>query len=146
MGLIQLIYTSYPDKLTEKEINSILFKSRIRNAEKGITGVLLRIENLFLQILEGEEETVCDLFEKIKKDERHKHCIMFSKTPVKTRSFSNSAMGYKVTKYRICSELIHETVNDDNRLFNFLIEHAGNPAIKLLQNFYNKKAAACSFT
>ena len=142
MGLIQLVYTSHPDKITESELNSILHQSRISNAEKGITGVLLRIENLFLQILEGEEEVVIDLFSKIKNDKRHKHCIMFSKLPVKTRQFRFWAMGYKATNYKICSELIHEQVNDDNKLLNFLIGHAGNPAIKLLQNFYNRRSAA----
>lgn len=135
VGLIQLIYTSHHNNISEKEINSLLYQSRINNAEKGITGILLRIENLFLQVLEGEKEVVLELFNKVKNDKRHKHCIMFSQTEIKTRQFSQWAMGYKTTKYSICSELIHETVKDDNHLINFLIGHSGNPALKLAQNF-----------
>ncbi len=141
MGLIQLVYTSYPDKLTEKEINSILYQSRISNAEKGITGILLRIENLFLQILEGEEEIVCGLFQKIKNDRRHRHCIMFSKTSLQVRQFSKWALDYKAINYNMCSDIVHRPVKDENFLLNFLIDHAGNPAVRLVQNFYNRKAA-----
>ena len=42
-----------------------------RNIKRKVTGVLLRIGNYFVQILEGDTEVVSDLMGKIRQDSRH---------------------------------------------------------------------------
>ena len=67
-----LVYTSLPriemSKSTLDEITRISIRN---NRKKGITGILLGIESRYLQFLEGDEEDVLQLFERIKQDPRH---------------------------------------------------------------------------
>lgn len=42
-----------------------------RNAERQVTGLLMKVGDHFVQVLEGEEQTLLDLVAKILKDERH---------------------------------------------------------------------------
>ena len=67
-----LVYTSQPriemSKSTLEEITRISIKN---NRKRGITGILLGIENRYLQFLEGDEKEVLQLFERIKQDPRH---------------------------------------------------------------------------
>ena len=67
-----LVYTSLPriemSKSTLDEITRISIRN---NRKKGITGILLGIESRYLQFLEGDEEEVLQLFERIKQDPRH---------------------------------------------------------------------------
>lgn len=57
--------------LTSQEIESIGQVSRINNSRYNITGVLLCSGGIFFQILEGEEEAIDAVYEKILKDDRH---------------------------------------------------------------------------
>ena len=67
-----LIYTSTPRSPISREVlEEITAVSNKNNRRRGITGMLLGIENKFLQYLEGDEEEVMKLFEKIKSDPRH---------------------------------------------------------------------------
>lgn len=52
--------------LEENEIDSLLKHSRRSNINYDITGVLLYIEGDFLQVIEGEEDVITNLFEKKK--------------------------------------------------------------------------------
>ncbi|OIP55047.1 MAG: hypothetical protein AUK54_04755 [Helicobacteraceae bacterium CG2_30_36_10] len=52
----------------------------------------------FLQILEGEEEEVTALYEKILQDERHTDSILLDKSPIQERIFSAWSMGFKHLK------------------------------------------------
>lgn len=64
-----LIYTSSPrGQMTPQVLEEITQSSQKNNAKKGITGMLLGIENKYLQYLEGEEKDVLQLMEKIKTD------------------------------------------------------------------------------
>ena len=67
-----LIYTSQPRAEMTPEMLTEIAKSSARNNKKRqITGMLLCIENKYLQYLEGDEKNVLELFEKIKLDGRH---------------------------------------------------------------------------
>ena len=53
------------------DLRDIKEKSTVRNAELDITGILVMDEGRILQILEGEEKAVMDLFATIAVDSRH---------------------------------------------------------------------------
>jgi hypothetical protein len=68
----QLLYVSRtsPD-LPIAALDHILTASRANNALLGITGLLLHIDGGFLQMLEGEERAVRELYARVSTDPRH---------------------------------------------------------------------------
>ncbi len=88
------IYTSTPkDKVTLETLKDITLTSQKNNPQKEITGILLSIENKYLQYLEGPEENVNELYEKIWKDPRHQHVTQWVKGYSKERVFGDWSMG-----------------------------------------------------
>ena len=68
----RLTYISrYAASLSQKAIKAIGEVSRRNNERDQITGVLLSFKNIFFQILEGDEEKIDYLYEKILRDQRH---------------------------------------------------------------------------
>jgi len=61
--------------LPETEIQEVLDLSKKWNNDNNITGVLLYSQGNFFQVLEGEEQLLKNLYEKIKADERHHNII-----------------------------------------------------------------------
>ncbi|WP_436514540.1 BLUF domain-containing protein [Ekhidna sp. To15] len=88
------IYTSTPrEKVTMETLREITQASQKNNPEKEITGILLGIENKFLQYLEGPEENVNALYEKIWKDPRHQNVTQWIKGYSNDRVFKDWSMG-----------------------------------------------------
>ena len=67
------------------ELLSIGRKSRYNNLKKEITGILIKIDNVFIQLLEGNERAVTELFDKISKDSRHKNLSILVSNAVHER-------------------------------------------------------------
>ena len=70
----ELFYCSFAVRdMTDTDILNILETSRIFNAENSITGILIYWAKTrqFMQILEGSKKSIFDLYEDIKKDDRH---------------------------------------------------------------------------
>lgn len=61
--------------MKQEKIKELLEKWKDKNSEKGIKGILLYSEGNFFQVLEGEKKEINQLFEVIKKDNRH-HTII----------------------------------------------------------------------
>lgn len=96
MGLISLIYVSIETRpMTPQDITAILEKAREFNAKENITGMLLYRNGYFIQALEGEEDRVRALYDKIKRDERHANVLMIYDKPIQERSFGNWSMGFR---------------------------------------------------
>ena len=67
-----LIYTSKPTRqLDEHMMINILKDAQRYNQDFGISGFLLFGEHKLIQLIEGNEENVKELYQKIKKDKRH---------------------------------------------------------------------------
>lgn len=67
-----LVYTSLPRaEMTPEILSEISAISIENNKENNITGMLLGIENRYLQYLEGDQSAVLKLYNKIKLDGRH---------------------------------------------------------------------------
>ncbi|MEP1034155.1 BLUF domain-containing protein [Ekhidna sp.] len=88
------IYTSTPrEKLTLKTLMEITETSQKNNLKNNITGILLGIENKFMQYFEGSEENVNELFDKIWRDPRHKNVTQWIKGFTDARVFKEWSMG-----------------------------------------------------
>lgn len=93
--LIQLIYCSAARrKFSHEELSGLLRFARQNNAKEGITGMLLYADGSFFQVLEGEEEKIRRLFEKIERDGRHHSITIIVQEPIAERSFGDWTMGY----------------------------------------------------
>ena len=73
-------------------VNSILASSTRNNAASGITGVLIATKTNFLQVLEGEFETLNATFERISSDTRHEEIQLISFAEIEERRFGEWAM------------------------------------------------------
>ena len=61
--LVRCLYASRPAAgLRPADLHQILNQSRKNNPPLGITGLLCVSENLFIQVLEGGRDEVCDLY------------------------------------------------------------------------------------
>lgn len=70
--IFRLTYVSCAvESLTEADLNAIESKSVAANNARDVTGLLVVCGRRIMQILEGRESVVRDLYEKIRKDPRH---------------------------------------------------------------------------
>jgi hypothetical protein len=72
----------------------ILKVSRENNTTRDVTGLLLYKGGNFMQALEGPEDVVMALYEKIKKDPRHKSVSIISKEQIQKRQFPAWEMAF----------------------------------------------------
>ena len=68
--------------------------SRVRNAARGITGILLYQDGSFLHLIEGPEEAADALFAKIGNDSRHTEVTLISRRDIAARNFADWEMGF----------------------------------------------------
>jgi Sensors of blue-light using FAD len=92
MTINQLIYTSQPFGFDDAMLNGILVQARRNNPRNDITGCLICRQDLYLQLLEGPEAAIDDLYAKITADDRHLQVMQLSRTNVSARMFANWAM------------------------------------------------------
>ncbi len=94
--LISLIYASSANKMfSEAELVELLKISRENNKRLDITGMLLYKDGNFIQVIEGPEEAVNQLYQKILGDPRHTNIMMLGKQPIPERQFASWAMGFR---------------------------------------------------
>ena len=93
--MIQIAYhSSTQGLLSPDNIKALLVGSRVRNARRGITGMLLYKNGNVLQVMEGPTETALALFEVLKADPRHRGIIRLYEKPILKRDFPDWKMGF----------------------------------------------------
>lgn len=70
------------------ELQRILLDARAGNERRGITGALVYVDGVFLQILEGEKGKVLELMSAIASDSRHSAVKVFHEAEVDAPAFS----------------------------------------------------------
>jgi hypothetical protein len=92
--LVRLLYASRATKPLNATVQeSILEQSRAHNPRLGITGVLCFSDELFIQVLEGGRDEVCELYNTIVRDDRHQDVRILSFEEIRERRFGNWTMG-----------------------------------------------------
>ena len=92
--LVRLLYASRATApLIASVQDSILEQSRARNPKLGITGILCYSDDLFIQVLEGGRDEVCELYNTIVRDDRHQHVRILSFEEIRERRFGGWTMG-----------------------------------------------------
>lgn len=99
-----IMYTS-SSEVENVDLNELISDARVINQECGVSGFFLCHINGFVQVLEGQEEVVSGIMNRILKDTRHRDITVKVNEYIEQRLFPNWAMG-----------LI--TVNDISAFFN----------------------------
>jgi len=75
-------------------MDAILAQSRAHNPALGITGMLCFSEDLFMQVLEGGRDEVCELYNTIVSDDRHVNVRILCFEEISERRFGSWTMGH----------------------------------------------------
>jgi FAD-dependent sensor of blue light len=94
----QLLYASNTNRdVSDAVLEGILAASRRNNNAVGVTGILLYVEGGFMQVLEGEEAVVGEVYARIGRDKRHwnSQVLLDRQAP---RAFADWSMGFERPK------------------------------------------------
>jgi hypothetical protein len=92
--LVRCLYASrVTTPLPAPILDQILVQSHRNNPRRGITGLLCFTNNVFVQVLEGGRDEVCDLYNAIVRDERHSQVRLLAYEEIAERRFGNWTMG-----------------------------------------------------
>ena len=98
MPLHNLFYCSLAEKdISKGDILDILNWSRQYNEKNEVTGILLywKKTNQFMQVLEGEENVILNLYDRISKDTRHSLLKMIYQEDIIERGFKSWTMAFQ---------------------------------------------------
>jgi hypothetical protein len=91
-----LIYVSHAaDGLKSSDLHDILNKAHQVNATFGISGLLLYKNKRFMQLIEGQEDAVRGLYQKILQDPRHRDLIVLQEDTEPERQFPGWSMAFR---------------------------------------------------
>ncbi|TSE03595.1 BLUF domain-containing protein [Aquimarina algiphila] len=93
--IISYVSTVNPD-ISNSDISELMDYVSSHNNAINITGILIYSEGNFFQILEGKEELVKMMFERIKKDSRHYNIIKMLYKEIKKTSFTEYHSSFTV--------------------------------------------------
>jgi hypothetical protein len=94
--LYQLMYSSrMRAELSASDLERLLVKARDNNAKRQVTGVLLVVDDVFVQILEGDKPVVIALARFIAGDARHDDLTVILEQPVDARTFTSWSMAHR---------------------------------------------------
>lgn len=92
----QLIYQSISTApRAAADAPAILRSARPFNGLNGVTGLLLAASDRYFQVLEGPEESVSLVMERIAADPRHRAIEVLFDAPAERRTFPDWAMAYR---------------------------------------------------
>ena len=80
---------------TDEAIDQLLERSKQNNASRGITGAMIYANGYFMQLIEGPQIAVDELYSAIEADPRHEVLSLLHNQEIKDRHFSDWAMEYR---------------------------------------------------
>lgn len=91
----RIIYSSQATAtMSIADLEEILVDARTGNERRKVTGVLVYVDGVFLQILEGEEQALRSLMRSIASDSRHTGVKVFYEAEVDSPTFTSWRMAY----------------------------------------------------
>lgn len=93
--MYELVYSSKAiTNINRNDILDILKTATKTNSELDITGCLVYHKTTFVQILEGNEKDVQNIYSKISKDKRHGDVVILYEGKIAKRSFDQWSMAF----------------------------------------------------
>ena len=91
----QIMYSSQATKpMTIAGLEEILEDARTGNQARNVTGVLVYVDGVFFQIIEGDKNIVRKLMANIASDSRHQSVKVFYEAEVDVQAFESWSMAY----------------------------------------------------
>ena len=91
----QLLYSSQAaHEMSIAELEQILVDARQGNEQRNITGALVYVDGVFVQILEGDEPAIRRLMRSLASDSRHTDLKVFHEAEVAEPTFASWRMAY----------------------------------------------------
>lgn len=88
----RVIYISEHKDYSNQNLKNIIETSQKNNPSRDVTGCLISGTNTYLQLLEGPDNSVDELYTKIKTDNRHENIEKLVEEVVETRLFKSWSM------------------------------------------------------
>lgn len=132
--IYHLLYISKasPKFNMDQELNSILDISEEKNKVRGVSGMLLKNGQFFIQLLEGKKSDVLSLYRHISNDPRHFQIKTLITYEDQSRLFPNWAMGLiEAEKYSVDLKELIPYLNTDI----IKQEHSREKVISILRRF-----------
>lgn len=129
-------FSSAVSSTTEPVIIEIVNLSREKNARLDITGVLLYINGRIVQVLEGQQQAVENLYESIKADPRHTDVRTVISQPIGQRLFSHWSMGYETMTTQQYEE-VGDIIATNSQGDGFLMDADQSVIVRMLKGFFD---------
>lgn len=88
----QVIYRSQPFGFDSSTLAGILLHARRNNRMNDVTGALICRQDMYIQLVEGPDEAIDALYDRISIDDRHTNVKLQLSRQVEKRMFPNWAM------------------------------------------------------
>jgi len=123
--MIQTAYVSRASKaMTQEALLALLQQCLANNEASGVTGMLLYGNDTFVQVIEGEEDVLNTVVDKIQKDPRHSEIHFLYRKPLEQRQYTDWSMGFKrVSTQGLDSMAGSSAFGAKDFNFDYLIEH-----------------------
>ncbi|MBL4678841.1 MAG: BLUF domain-containing protein [Mucilaginibacter sp.] len=119
--------------LTDEDLKELLVQSQAGNQKFNVTGLLLYYKGVFMQLIEGGEDDIRQLFENIENDPRHTAVIKLAEEKIEERSFGDWAMAFKTISDEEFSKI--EAYVQPEKLN--LPDDSKSEAVKLIKTFFD---------
>lgn len=123
--------------LSDEEITNLLITCRANNSRADISGMLLYFDGTFVQFLEGPQENIESLFQKISKDKRHQQIVTLMEGNANQREFEDWSMAYKQITASEAKKITGMKEFKKEDLFKGKNPESEHPGIVLLKSFVN---------
>ncbi|GAB2531666.1 BLUF domain-containing protein [Spirosoma aerophilum] len=120
--------------LPDEELFRVMQESKRKNRALGITGILLYFNGSVIEVLEGPETNVKNLYEAIQRDQRHRQLIQLYASTIEERYFPDWYMGYKALSAVEFERLKTLIQLEDNP--SLQVPNKDNIILALVQLFY----------
>lgn len=102
--IIYMSTASWP--MTDAELEDLLRQAQQGNERAGITGALVYGDGQFMQIMEGEQAVLEDLYTHLGQDRRHKGLFKFADRAIPARRFAEWSMGFQAVSPATFEQLL----------------------------------------
>jgi hypothetical protein len=93
--LYHMVYSSQATRpMSAADLEQILTDARVGNEARNVTGALIHVDGVFVQVLEGEEDVLRALMANIARDTRHHGVKVFYESAIAERAFASWRMAY----------------------------------------------------
>lgn len=95
MDLRQVLYLSTEARrMGDGDLHALRSEALTNNARHGVTGLLLHVDRLFLQVIEGPSASIDQLYANVRNDRRNKDIVEILDRSVESRAFPAWTMGF----------------------------------------------------